>query len=514
VSTQVNEARTYNGTQTLAGSPPLALPSGTSGYVLTSDSSGNLTLQPSSGGGGFSNPMTTLGDLLFEDATPAAARLAGNATATKKFLVQTGTGSASAAPSWGAIASGDVPTLNQNTSGTAAGLSSTLAIGSGGTGQATQQAALDALAGAVTSGLVLRGNGTHVTLGAIQAADVPTLNQNTSGTAAGLSSTLAIGSGGTGQATQQAAMDALAGAVTSAQFLRGNGTHVAMGAIQAADMPAGTTSAQGALQLDGTAGHILALGAQAAGANGKPADSGHVHPTTGVALLAGANFTGPLTVAASTQLGSGSAAFAGGAGVVGLANAGTPASGTVSAGLVLFSSAGQLQILNSAGLLLTAQGAQPSPASPVSVSSTSITSLGGLAVPANDPVASAIYRVTLYGFTTNSGTPTCTVDIRWGGTGGTLLCSLQVTLPALTNCFWQAEAIVTFTTTTACNAQLNFLINTAVSGGFAASSHLAGTTSAVTVTTSSNELLTIDATVSSTTGLTFTCLGGIPERVA
>jgi hypothetical protein len=61
------------------------------------------------GGGGFANPMTTLGDLMFENATPAAARLAGNATAAKQFLTQTGTGSVSAAPAWGTIAAGDVP---------------------------------------------------------------------------------------------------------------------------------------------------------------------------------------------------------------------------------------------------------------------------------------------------------------------------------------------------------------------------------------------------------------------
>lgn len=38
------------GTLYLDGSPPIALPSGTAGDVLTSDSSGNLTLQPGSGG--------------------------------------------------------------------------------------------------------------------------------------------------------------------------------------------------------------------------------------------------------------------------------------------------------------------------------------------------------------------------------------------------------------------------------------------------------------------------------
>src|SRR5690348_11923677 len=57
----------------------------------------------------------------------------------------------------------------------AAGPTIPVTIAQGGTGQATQQAALDALAGAVTSGDYLRGNGTHVQMSAIQAADVPQL---------------------------------------------------------------------------------------------------------------------------------------------------------------------------------------------------------------------------------------------------------------------------------------------------------------------------------------------------
>lgn len=147
-------------------------------------------------------PLTTLGDLLYEDATPAAARLAGNTSATKKFLAQTGNGTISAAPGWGTIAAGDVPTLNQNTTGTAAGLSSTLGVGSGGTGQATAPAAITALTGTQASGKYLRSDGTNAALANIAAGDVPTLNQNTTGTAAGLSATLAVGSGGTGSATR------------------------------------------------------------------------------------------------------------------------------------------------------------------------------------------------------------------------------------------------------------------------------------------------------------------------
>jgi hypothetical protein len=49
------------------------------------------------------SPMTTLGDLIYENSTPAAARLAGNTSAAPRFLSQTGTGSASAAPAWNGI---------------------------------------------------------------------------------------------------------------------------------------------------------------------------------------------------------------------------------------------------------------------------------------------------------------------------------------------------------------------------------------------------------------------------
>ena len=48
---------------------------------------------------------------------------------------------------------------------------------------------------------------------------------------------LSLANGGTGQTSQQAAVDALAGAQTSGQFLRGNGTHVVMAAITAGDVP-------------------------------------------------------------------------------------------------------------------------------------------------------------------------------------------------------------------------------------------------------------------------------------
>jgi hypothetical protein len=122
---------------------------------------------------------------------------------------------------------GAVPTWNQNTTGTAANVTGTVAIANGGSGQTSAQAAMNAFAGAVTSGSYLRGNGTNVTLSAIQAADVPTLNQNTTGTAAGLSTTLAIGSGGTGQTTASAAFNSLSPITTTGDLILGNGTNSA-----------------------------------------------------------------------------------------------------------------------------------------------------------------------------------------------------------------------------------------------------------------------------------------------
>lgn len=89
---------------TIDGGSSLAVPTN-QGVIVVSDGSNYFT----SRGLGMVNPMTTLGDLIYENGTPAAARLAGNATTTKQFLTQTGTGSVSAAPAWGGITQADLP---------------------------------------------------------------------------------------------------------------------------------------------------------------------------------------------------------------------------------------------------------------------------------------------------------------------------------------------------------------------------------------------------------------------
>jgi hypothetical protein len=105
-----------------------------------------------------------------------------------------GPSSGSAAePAFRALVANDIPTLNQNTTGTASNVTGTVAIANGGTGQTTQQLALNALAGAVTSGEYLRGNGTNVVMSTIQAGDLPSLSgtyvtQSEVGAASGVAS--------------------------------------------------------------------------------------------------------------------------------------------------------------------------------------------------------------------------------------------------------------------------------------------------------------------------------------
>ena len=160
---------------------------------------------------------------------------------------------------------GTIPTWNQNTTGTAAGLSTTLAIGSGGTGQTTAGTAFNALSPITTTGDLILGNGansaTRLAIGsngylltsngttaswvAAPATGVTSFAAGTTGLtpattttgAVTLAGTLALANGGSGQTTAQSGMNAFAGAVTSGSYLRGNGTNVVMNTIQVADVP-------------------------------------------------------------------------------------------------------------------------------------------------------------------------------------------------------------------------------------------------------------------------------------
>jgi hypothetical protein len=86
----------------------------------------------------WSNPMTTLGDLLYAGASGAATRLGGNTSTTPMYLKSLGSGSAATAPTLTQIQFTDV--------------AGTLGIGQGGTGQTTASAAFNALSPMTTEG--------------------------------------------------------------------------------------------------------------------------------------------------------------------------------------------------------------------------------------------------------------------------------------------------------------------------------------------------------------------------
>ena len=164
-----------------------------SGISIT-NGSGSITIAATNAGAVTSvtgtSPVVSSGG-----ATPAISlataygdTLNPYASKTANYVLAAPNGAAGV-PTFRAIVAADIPTLNQNTTGTAANVTGVVALANGGSGQTTAQAAMNTFAGAVTSGSYLRGNGTNVVMSTIQAADVPTLNQNTTGTAANITAT-------------------------------------------------------------------------------------------------------------------------------------------------------------------------------------------------------------------------------------------------------------------------------------------------------------------------------------
>ena len=173
------------------------------------------------------------GDLAGTAASPSVIKLRGTPissvapTTAGHVLTYDVNGSATwAAPANSAnTISGVVPVANGGTglssvtsggavyaSSSSALTTGTLPLTAGGTGVTSQQAAINVLTGTQTSGRYLRSDGTDARLTAIQAADVPTLNQNTTGTASNVTGTVALANGGTGATTASAALTALGAA--------------------------------------------------------------------------------------------------------------------------------------------------------------------------------------------------------------------------------------------------------------------------------------------------------------
>jgi hypothetical protein len=208
---------------------------GTAGQVLTSagtgatptwttPTTGTVTSVAATAGTGISitgSPITTSGTLNITNTAPdQVVSLTGAGTTSisgtyPNFTITSndstvgtvtsvgGTGTVNGISLSGTVTSSGNLTLGGTLSGVSLStqVTGTLPIANGGTGETTRQAAMDALAGSVTSGQYLRGNGTDVVMSAIQAADVPTLNQNTTGSAGSVANALTAGTGLTATAT-------------------------------------------------------------------------------------------------------------------------------------------------------------------------------------------------------------------------------------------------------------------------------------------------------------------------
>ena len=147
------------------------IPWGAANQVLTCTGSAGEWVTPASGvtavtasspivsSGGYT-PNITLGTVPITDGGTSATTAAGARVAL------------SAASSGANV---DITSLT--------GLTTALPFSEGGTGKTTQAAALTALTGTQHSGYYARSDGTNTTLSAINAADVPLLNQSTTGNA-------------------------------------------------------------------------------------------------------------------------------------------------------------------------------------------------------------------------------------------------------------------------------------------------------------------------------------------
>lgn len=218
-----------NVTLTLGGTPATALLAAVS---LTLGWTGTLSI--ARGGTGAAtkteaydalSPNTTLGDITYHNGTDNV-RLAGNTTTTKQFLVQTGTGTVSAAPTWGTIAGTDVTGAALTTAndtnvtltlgGTPAtsllraasitvGWSGTLAVDRGGSGRASATAFMPLAGGTTTTGAhqsIAAGTTNGQALIYQGAAALPIFGAiNLAGGTNIVSGTLPVANGGTGQSS-------------------------------------------------------------------------------------------------------------------------------------------------------------------------------------------------------------------------------------------------------------------------------------------------------------------------
>lgn len=178
--------------------------------------------------GGTNQSTYTLGDTLYASAANTLSKLAGNTTTTKKYMIQTGTGAASAAPVWGTIDGADV---SGNISGSAGSVANALTLGTYLTGtsfngSAAVTATVDATSANTASKVVARDSSGDFSAGTITAS--------LSGNATTATTATNVAGGAANQLLYQSASGTTAFATaptTSSTYLYWNGSALAWGTV-------------------------------------------------------------------------------------------------------------------------------------------------------------------------------------------------------------------------------------------------------------------------------------------
>jgi hypothetical protein len=175
------------------------------GATVTATNSGDDVTVTVSGGGG-SGTVTSVAALTLGTSGTDLSSTVATSTTTPVITLNVPTASAT---NRGALSSADWTTFNNKGSGTVTSVTGTSpVVSSGGATPAISLASgygdtLNPYASKSANFVLSAPNGSSgaPTFRAIVAADIPTLNQNTTGIAAGLSATLVATSGGTGQSS-------------------------------------------------------------------------------------------------------------------------------------------------------------------------------------------------------------------------------------------------------------------------------------------------------------------------
>lgn len=215
-------------------------------YLL--DSSGVETVWGGGGGGGGSGTVTSVSLTAPGIFSVGGSPVTSSGTLALSLAVQNAnkvwagpTTGGDATPTFRSLVAGDVPTLNQNTSGSAASFTGNLVGDVSGTQGATSVNRINGvLLSGLATGIVKNTTATGVPSIAI-AADFPTLNQNTSGTASNVTGVVSPTNGGTGQnlSASTGLIKVSAGTVSAATLVNAD---VAAGAAIALNKLAATTT--------------------------------------------------------------------------------------------------------------------------------------------------------------------------------------------------------------------------------------------------------------------------------